>query len=304
MSAKEIVIISAKGGVGKTTLTSSLAIALSKKLKLVVADTDVDAPNLGIVLGFKKTAEHPIQASEKAFINWDRCTHCGKCVEVCKEGALTMVNGKLHYTYELCEGCGVCSLVCPEKAIDIKRVNSGVIAVGNTAYGIPCVIGELNIGESASGQLVTTAKRLAQMEAWKHKAEVLLIDGPPGSSCPTTSSVTGSSYVILVTEPTPAALSDLKRAQGVAAHFKVPHGIVINKVDLVKDFKPKVYAYAKEMGIEILGEIPVDNNVPYAIAEGKPIIVANPNSPASREISKIADRLIEIIKQIKPPLPG
>ncbi|MCD6484512.1 MAG: ATP-binding protein [Candidatus Odinarchaeota archaeon] len=304
MSAKEIVIISAKGGVGKTTLTSSLAIALSKKIKLVVADTDVDAPNLGIVLGFKKTAEHPIQASEKAFINWDRCTHCGKCVEVCKEGALTMVNEKLRFTYELCEGCGVCALVCPEKAIDIKRVNSGVIAVGTTEYDIPCVIGQLNIGESASGQLVTTAKRLAQMEAWKHKAELILIDGPPGSSCPTISSVTGSSYVILVTEPTPAALSDLKRAQGVAAHFKVPHGIVINKADLVEGFKAEVYAYAKEMGIKILGEIPVDNNVPYAIANGKPIIVQNPESPASKEISKIADRLVEIIKHIKPPIPS
>lgn len=295
MTAKEIVIISAKGGVGKTTLSSSLVLELSKHISIVAVDTDVDAPNLGIVLGCNAERTIPVQASEKAFIDFEKCINCGLCAKHCKEGALEMIDGKLHFTYYLCEGCGVCSLVCPVKVIEIKRVESGIIKIGKSRYGFPCVTGELHVGESASGHIVASAKRFAQMEAWKHKAEILLIDGPPGSSCPTISSVTGSHYVILVTEPTPAALSDLDRAVGIARHFKIPHGIVINKSDLVPEFRGKVYKYAKTMNIEVLGEIPYDKKVPEAIANERPIIEYAPNSPSAIAIKEIGLKVREII---------
>ncbi len=299
MNVKEIVIISAKGGVGKTTLSSSLAIELSRKIPIVAVDTDVDAPNLGIILGCDAEKKIPIQASEKAFIDYDTCINCGLCAQKCPEGALQMIDGQLHFTYHLCEGCGVCAIVCPVKAIEIKRVESGVIKIGKSKYGFPCITGELHIGESASGQIVTSAKRFAQMEAWKHKANVAIIDGPPGSSCPTISSVTGSNYVILTTEPTPAALSDLDRAVGIAEHFNVPHGIVINKADLVPEFREQVHKYAKKKNIEILGEIPYDRNVPVAIANLIPIVEYSDDSPAAIAIKEISKRVFEIINSLE-----
>ncbi|MGQ4832554.1 MAG: P-loop NTPase [Candidatus Asgardarchaeia archaeon] len=298
MNVKEIVIISAKGGVGKTTLSSSLAVELSKKIPIVAADTDVDAPNLGIILGCNSERQIPIHASEKAFVDFDTCINCGLCAQKCPEGALQMIDGQLHFTYHLCEGCGVCSLVCPVNAIEIKRVESGVIKIGKSRYGFPCITGELHIGESASGQIVTSAKRFAQMEAWKYKANVVIIDGPPGSSCPTISSVTGAHYVILTTEPTPAALSDLDRAVGIAEHFNVPHGIVINKADLVPDFREKVHEYAKRKNIEILGEIPYDREVPVAIANLIPVVEYSSNSPAAIAMKRISEKVLEIIKSL------
>lgn len=295
MPAKEIVIISAKGGVGKTTISSSLAVLLNKKINIVAVDTDVDAPNLGIILGCDVDRKIPVQASEKAFINSDICDDCGICVQHCKEGALKLENGKLKFIYHLCEGCGTCEIVCPRKAIEIKRVESGVIKIGKSKYGFPCVTGELHIGEASSGQIVTTAKRFGSMEAWKHKAEFLIIDGPPGSSCPTISSITGSNYVILTTEPTPAAISDLKRAIGLAEHFRIPHGIIINKSDLVQEFRNEVIELARDKGIEIIGEVPFDKKVPVAIANEIPIVLYDSNSQAGKALTKISERVYDII---------
>jgi MinD superfamily P-loop ATPase len=295
---KEIVIVSGKGGVGKTTFTASLAYLLSSdNIRLVVADTDVDAPNLALLLKGERKEEIGVKASEKAFIDYTRCDSCGVCLKYCKENAILWNSNKSKpYIFEVfCEGCGVCSVVCPRRAIKIELVENGSIIVSHSVYGFPMVTGQLKIGEAGSGKIVMETKMKASEVAKENDADILLVDGPPGAGCPAIAAVSGAHYAILITEPTPAALSDLKRIYEIVQHFRAQTGLVINKADLEENFKKEIYKFAEREGIQILGDIPLDDAIPYSLAQGIPVVQYAPNSPASKSIKKISEEILQIL---------
>jgi MinD superfamily P-loop ATPase len=290
---KEIVVLSGKGGVGKSSLTASLGSLLSERHKLVLADTDVDAPNLNLVLGLHQISEKEIKASDKAFINYDLCSHCMTCVDTCRFSSIIGDDEPVMISYS-CEGCGACTITCPEDAIEIKQVVNGKLKFYD-APDMKVVAGELEIGESSSGRLVDVVKREARQTAENFQAELMLTDGPPGIGCPVIASLKGTDYTILVTEPTPTALHDLKRVVNVVEHFKTPIGIVINKADLHDQTKKRIFSYIEENDFDFLGEIPYDKTLLAALIEGKLGVTAYPDAPASLAIKEVLVKLHSIL---------
>ena len=276
---KIITIFSGKGGTGKTTVASCLAVMLSREKNIAVADCDVDAPNLGLSLGLKEkdySSFIKIRASEKAELIKEKCTGCKKCLNVCSFNAIKW-NKKQNipiFDKLLCEGCGTCVIVCPENAIKLIKVENATISVGK-AYGFGIVSGQLKMGESGSGRIVMEVKRKAREIARKENAELILVDSSAGIGCPVIASVNGSDYVIAVTEPTPSALSDLKRGLKIVNHFGIPCGIVINKYDLNKEFSNKIEVFAKKNKIALLGKIPYNRKFVDALVNLKPAVVYN-----------------------------
>lgn len=274
---KTITVLSGKGGVGKSSIAASLAVLLAKKKRVMVADCDVDAPNLALCLGTDcmKFDWKNIETSEKAELIREKCEHCKACFENCSFNAIIWdrKKGIPIFNKFLCEGCGVCSLVCQSKAIKLKRVINGKIGVGKTSYGFKIVSGQLKIGESGSGEVVTAVRKQLLDSARKEGTDYAIIDASAGIGCPVIASVVGSDYVIAVTEPTPAAMSDLKRALEVVNHFKIHHGLIINRWDINKEFSEKIENFAKENNIPILEKIPYDKKFVEALINLTPIVV-------------------------------
>ncbi len=273
---KTITVLSGKGGVGKSSIAASLAIALSKKHKIVCADCDVDAANLALVFGLREKnfkQWKPISTNQKAVLLPDKCSGCGKCVDACYFGAISWDSDKKRPVFDRfsCEGCSVCEIVCPEKAIELHDVDNAKIGYGKTAFGFEVVSAQLEMGESGSGKVVAEVKNLARKR--EKDAEMMVIDSAAGIGCPVIASVTGSSYVVAVTEPTPSGLSDLKRALDLVNHFQIPYGIVINKHDLNPAFTKKIEKFAKENNIEILAKIAYDKKFVEALINLTPLIV-------------------------------
>lgn len=291
---KEITILSGKGGVGKTTLTASLSYLFHQdNQKIISVDTDVDAPNLLLILGGKELERKSIEASEKAFFDPEKCRNCGACEKICKFGAISWDDAKdipifsrLH-----CEGCGVCSLVCPEGAIVIKPVKSGKIINMKSIFGYPVITGDIEIGDASSGKIVAEAKTKARELSKELNLNTLLVDGPPGVGCPVIATASGSTYIILISEPTPAAKHDLERVLEVSRFFCKRIGLVINKADINQKFTEKLILFAENENLDILGTIPVDSAIPKSISNGKPVVVDNPESPASKAINAIYEKL-------------
>lgn len=276
---KQLTIVSGKGGVGKSSITASLAIALARKHSLFCVDCDVDAPNLALVFGVKEKEFKewkPIKTNEKARIIEEKCIKCRKCIDSCYFNAISWDKEKNIPVIDgfSCEGCGVCGIVCPGKAIELEEVENARIGYGETGNGFSIFSGQLNIGEAGSGKVVAALKELAK-EKSKEK-ELMLVDAPAGIGCPVIASIAGSSYVIAVTEPTPAGLSDLKRVLEVANHFRIKHGIIINKHDLNPEYTKKIAEFAEKNGIEVLARIPYDKRFVEAIVNLTPIITYEP----------------------------
>lgn len=291
---KEIVVASGKGGVGKTTVAASLAVFLAKTgTKIVAADADVDAPDLLLALGGGRTiSSTEIEASEKATIDESKCTGCGDCVSACPFGAIVMDNHRPTVVRLMCEGCGVCKVVCPVDAVEVKKAVTGTLKIEDTKYGFPSVTGYLRPGEHNSGYLVASVKNSGRKTAEDLGAKALVVDAAPGIGCPVIASITGASYVIAVTEPTPAAKRDLERLVKVIKHFGVPVGVVINKANLSDDFRGVLEDWVKhELGYQILGEIPIDYEVVKALVKMVPVTEFNPNAEASKILTAIAKRV-------------
>jgi len=275
---RKITIVSGKGGVGKSMLTSSLAVLLAKQHKIIAVDCDVDAPNLGLSLGLEDSDYHSwygVTTNEKAELIADKCTGCGKCTDVCAFGAVRW-NEKIQkpvFDSLFCEGCGACLLVCNENAIRLKKVKNARIGIGKTKHGFAIVTGQLKMGESGSGKVVFMVKNKAEEIGKKEKSALMLIDAAAGIGCPVIASVQGSEYVIAVTEPTPSALDDVKRVLSVVQHFGIACGLVINKFDLNRKFSKKIEAFAKSNNIQLLGRIPYDRKFVDAVVNLKPVVV-------------------------------
>ncbi len=276
---KRITILSGKGGTGKSTVTASLAVMLSRNKKVVAVDCDVDAPDLGLCLGVqdKDYEWTPIETGQKAELDESKCVHCQACKDICRFGAIgwDKVKNQPVFNRLLCEGCGSCKLVCPMQAINLVDVENGRIGHAKTKYGFPIVTGQLKIGETGSGKIVLFIKTKAEKLVDKESMDVLLADSAAGIGCPVIASINGSDFVIAVTEPTPSALSDLKKGLKVVEHFKIPYGIIINKWDINEKFSKKIEDFAKESNISLLGRIPYDEDFVNALVNLTPAVVWN-----------------------------
>jgi MinD superfamily P-loop ATPase len=262
-------VLSGKGGVGKTSVASSLASLLSRDRSVVAVDCDVDAPNLGLFFGltgddFEKES---VSVMERAFLVPEKCTQCGRCVDAC---AFSAIEPGPEFNRFLCEGCGACQLVCPSGAIELRPVESGWVGVARGDF--PVVGGQLKMGESGSGKMVDLIKRKA--DGLEH--DVMVVDSAAGIGCPVIASVRGCDYVVAVTEPTPSGLSDLKRAMEVVRHFNIEAGLVVNKADLNPQALGEIREYAAGSGLPVLAEIPYDRAFVEAAVELRPPVVYKP----------------------------
>lgn len=278
---KTVTVLSGKGGVGKSSITASLAVLMSREHKLIAADCDVDAPNLALVLGVKEEDFELLQrveTSEKAVLIEEKCIKRGKCFNSCKFSAINWDSDKNIPIIDnlLCVGCGACAISCQEDAIKLESVENASIWKGNTEYGFPIVSGQLDIGESGSGKVVNGVKMRASEVAEEINADFLIVDSAAGIGCPVIASVRGSNYVLLVTEPTPAAFSDLKRAIKVVKYFNIPKGVVINRSDINLEFTEEMEEYFKENDIPVLGKIHYDRKFVDALVNLKPAVVFEP----------------------------
>ena len=274
---KKITILSGKGGVGKSSITASLAVALSLNNKIICADCDVDAANLGLALGLKQDdsgKDEMITTNQKAVFDKDKCISCRKCLESCHFDAISWKDNKPELKQFGCEGCGVCQLVCPADAVSLIDIYNAKVGCRKTKYGFSVVSGQVEMGESGSGKVVAAVKSLAEKQS--NGAEIMLIDSAAGIGCPVIASVTGSDYVIAVTEPSPSGFSDLKRALEVVRHFRIRSGIIINKFDINKEYAEKIEEFAKNHNIKILLKFSYDRCFVDALVNMTPVIEYNP----------------------------
>jgi len=272
---KEITVISGKGGTGKTTVVGSLAHLAENK---ILADNDVDAADLHLLLAPTVREGHDFVGGTKAEIDPTKCTACGKCAEACHFNAIRFdgpSNDIVDKTYRIeplaCEGCGLCPLVCPMGAIQSEKNVTGRWYVSGTDYG-PMAHARLGIAEENSGRLVTQVRNRAGQLADELKQERILGDGPPGTGCPVIASVSGTDLVVIVTEPTVSGVHDMERVMKLAAHFGVPAVVVINKADLNSEQARRIEDIAKAHGSRVIGRIPFDRVVNDALMAGKTVI--------------------------------
>lgn len=289
---KVLTILSGKGGTGKTTLSASLAVLLARRKKIVVADCDADAPNLGLALGLQEKdflSWKKVQTNEKAVLDKKKCKGCKKCLKVCNFGAIEWDNKKNKPILNsmLCEGCGSCMLICPNNAIKLVKVNNGKIGIADSKYGFKLISGQLKVGTTGSGKIVSLIKDKTEELGKKEKAEIILSDSAAGVGCPVIASIQDSDYIIAITEPTPSALSDLKRALRTVEHFRIPYGIVINKWDLNKNFSKKIEKFAGQYQIPLLGKIPYNREFVKALVNLKPVVEYN------KKFTKIFQDILE-----------
>lgn len=257
MAIKEILVISGKGGTGKTTITSSIIPYFDS---LVIGDCDVDAPNLKILLNPSEKEKNGFLGMKKAKIDSEKCIHCNRCYEYCKFEAMDNV--------QKCEGCGMCEYICPVGAIEMIENRVGDIMVGETEYGT-MVHACLEPGEENSGKLVAEVRRKAKKIAQLDGKEYIILDGAPGVACNVISSLTGVKRVVIVTEPTLSGLHDLERVVNLVERFRVKPCFVINKFDISIEMTDKIETYLNNLGYKISMKIPFDKKIFKAIMENK-----------------------------------
>lgn len=294
---KEVTIISGKGGTGKTTISASFAQLAEEK---VIADNDVDAADMHILIKPAIIESHDFSGGVNAFIEKDLCTACGLCYQYCHFNAIRFdgpPNSKHEKTYRIdplaCEGCGLCPLVCPENAISTEDMINGQWYVSSTDYG-PMVHARLGIAEENSGRLVTEVRNHAAELASKYRMRNIITDGPPGTGCPVIASLSGTDLVLIVTEPTTSGVHDLERVFQLAGHFNLPTRVIINKYDLNKEQVSRIETITRQYGSSILGKIPFDRNINDALMAGKTIIDYG-KGPALEEVNSIWEDLKKII---------
>jgi MinD superfamily P-loop ATPase len=292
----EICVISGKGGTGKTVLASSVAALMDGK---VIADCDVDAPDLHLLLKPTIAHEEVFSGAKVASIDQSVCTGCGKCLEVCRFEAVRAEPDGEGVTYTIddldCEGCGVCSWMCPAEAIGLKEAAGGKWYISDTRFG-KLVHANLGVAQENSGKLVTIVRREARKLALDDGLRFVLIDGPPGIGCPVIASIAGVDLAVIVTEPTMSGIHDLERTLQLTGHFGLRAGAVINKFDLNRDMANRIEAFLDQNGIRLLGKIPFGTEVNRAIAQSKVIVEAG-DSPVAAEIRLIAKRIMGMVSE-------
>ncbi len=291
---KEIVVISGKGGTGKTSVVASFA-ALAEKA--VLADCDVDAADLHLVLSPKIETQQEFRGGKRAYITEDKCTGCSKCFDLCRFNAVkesTTFDEFPKITYSIdpiaCEGCGVCAWFCPEDVVKFEDVINGEWFISATRFG-PLVHAKLGIAEENSGKLVTLVRGEAKKIAENIGCSYIIVDGSPGIGCPVIASIGGSDLVVIVTEPTLSGEHDLERVAELTKHFKIPAVVCINKYDINPEMTERIKEKAENMGLSCAGYIRYDKMVTKAQIAGASV-VEHTNLAVSEDIKNVWENVI------------
>ncbi len=284
---KEMTVISGKGGTGKTTVTAALCSLAAQEAEIVLADCDVDASNLPLLLDPEIETEREYVGSGVA-VKLNQCSECGKCAEVCRFNAISTA-GEVDET--ACEGCGACTYICPESALELQSHSTGTIYTSRTRFG-KLVHASLHRGEEASGKLVVKIKQ--QLTEQGETPEYALIDGSPGTGCPVIASIRGSDMVLIVTEPTLSGMHDLDRVIDLARHFELKMAICINKYDLNEENTAEIEARCERLNIPVVGKLPFDRVVLEAVTAGQTVIEAGE--------SRLSEKIKTLWSNVKPLL--
>ena len=282
---KEIVVISGKGGTGKTSLTAAFAQLAGKS---VICDADVDASDMHLLMQPEVQEKTAFMGGGLAVINKNACTECGRCRELCRFGA---VSEDFVVDAISCEGCGVCVDLCPEKAIDFPIQQCGEWFSSVTANG-PMIHARLGIAEENSGKLVSLVRQQARKKAEEKNLDLIITDGPPGIGCPVIVAIGGATVLVIVVEPTLSGLHDMERVVQLAAHFKVPGMVCINKYDLNLDVTERIEQVAKEHNLALPGRIPFDPLFVKAMVEGQTIVEFAGESETSEVVRQVWRKIV------------
>lgn len=286
---KEIVIISGKGGTGKTSIIAAFASLAENK---VLCDADVDAADLHLIVDPEIKERHDFESGHTAIINQDKCSQCGLCRDLCRWDAISddFVVDSIE-----CEGCGVCYYFCPEKAIDFPLNTCGEWYLSETRFG-PMAHARLGIAEENSGKLVVLIRQEGKKIAEERHMDLLLTDGPPGIGCPVIASLGGATAVLIVTEPTVSGRHDMERVAELAAFFKVPAMVCVNKFDLNPDQGEAIESFAKKRNIKVMGRVPFDPVFTRAMVQGKTIVEFDSSSEGCEAVKSIWKNLVQCLE--------
>jgi len=277
---KELVVISGKGGTGKTSLMAAFASLAKNK---VLCDADVDAADLHLIMDPEIKERHEFQGGSTAVINADKCTQCGLCRDLCRWDA---ISEDFEVDAIACEGCGVCVYFCPEGAIDFPVNTCGEWFISDTRFG-PMAHARLGIAEENSGKLVTLVRQQGRKLAEENKLNLILTDGPPGVGCPVIASLGGATAVLIVSEPTVSGKHDMERVAELAAFFKIPAMLCINNFDLNVDQTTAIENFAKEKHVKVLGRIPFDPIFTKSMVQGQTIFEYDGKSDAALAVEDL-----------------
>ena len=280
----EIVIVSGKGGTGKTSITAAFA-AMTENA--VFADCDVDAADLHLILSPDVYSVEAFASGSKARIEDGKCTACGLCEELCRFNAIAKdENGDYYVDGYACEGCGLCAEACPANAVSIDNYENNKICFSSNRFG-SMIYGKIGIADENSGRMVSKIRQYAKETALKNKKSLIIIDGPPGIGCPVISSVTGADLVVVVTEPTLSGWHDLKRVIEMIGRFHLSIYVIINKYDLNEEMTSTIENNLKNIGIPTPGRLPYDDSMVFALLEGKTVNEFEPHGTLAKELGKI-----------------
>ncbi|WDP89901.1 MAG: P-loop NTPase [Desulfobacter sp.] len=280
---KELVILSGKGGTGKTSMTAAFA-ALAQNNML--CDADVDAADLHLIMAPDVQETHDFVAGNEAAIRPDDCVGCGQCMELCRFDAVKPEGDIFTIDPIDCEGCGVCVDLCPEQAIDFPEKTCGQWFASQTRFG-QMIHARLGIAEENSGRLVALVREEARKRVMAQRLDLLITDGPPGIGCPVIASIGQANAVLIVAEPTVSGIHDMERVADLAAHFKIKAMACVNKYDLNPDQARAIEKIAKEKNLDLVGKIPFDPAFTESMIQGRSIVETHPDSPAGHAVREI-----------------
>lgn len=286
---KQLVILSGKGGTGKTSLAAAfahLAYSGQSPIQIVLADADVDAANLELVLHPKRLESFDFIGGSKAMIDLERCQRCGICEQVCRFNAIFSTPDGYQVDPINCDGCAACFYQCPEDAIQMEPQIAGRWYHSEIRFG-KLYHADLFPAQENSGKLVTLVKQNARLFALDNCISMLIVDGPPGIGCPVIAAAAGADLVVIITEPTIAGVHDLYRIIQTTTHFRIPTLVVINKADIYPEGVIQIQTLCEESGVELMGQIPFDSLVTEAMLNGEPVTSYQPEAPSSQAIVTI-----------------
>ena len=282
---REIVIVSGKGGTGKTSLAAAFA-ALAKNG--ILCDADVDAADLHLLMQPEVKEQTDFMGGSKAVINPDLCTGCGTCLTLCRFDA---ISDRYEVDPIRCEGCGVCVDFCPEQAIDFPVQRYGEWYISATRFG-PMVHARLGIAEENSGRLVSLVRKETRQLAEERGLELILTDGPPGIGCPVIAAIGGATALVIVVEPTVSGIHDMERVVDLAAHFRVPGMVIVNKYDLNVEMTETIEQLAVQRNLVVLGRVPFDPVFTRSMVQGQTLFEYGAETPTRQVVRDIWAKII------------